>query len=71
MVVCHCRGVTDRAIRRAVREGACSRPAVARACAAGQGCGGCGAAIDEILERELGGETPLALSAVAELVPAR
>ncbi|MEE9609471.1 MAG: (2Fe-2S)-binding protein, partial [Myxococcota bacterium] len=31
MVVCHCEGVTDREIRRAVRDGALTRRGVARA----------------------------------------
>ena len=52
MVVCHCNAVTDRTIRKAVREGACTRNAVARDCRAGRGCGGCTPVIDEILESE-------------------
>jgi bacterioferritin-associated ferredoxin len=52
MLVCHCKAVTDRAIRAAVREGAQTRNDVAKACAAGMCCGGCGPAVDEIIEAE-------------------
>jgi len=53
MIVCHCEAVTERSIRNAVREGARCRRSVARACAAGRGCGGCTHAIDEIVRNEL------------------
>jgi bacterioferritin-associated ferredoxin len=52
MIVCQCKGVTDRAIRKAVRDGANSRNDVVRACTAGMTCGGCVPAIDEIIEAE-------------------
>lgn len=54
MLVCHCRKVSDRAIRAAVREGAENRLQVMRACRAGTGCGGCQAAIDQVIEDERG-----------------
>jgi bacterioferritin-associated ferredoxin len=41
MIVCQCNGISDREIRRLVREGASSRLEVARACGAGAACGGC------------------------------
>jgi bacterioferritin-associated ferredoxin len=50
MLVCHCKGVSERKIRQAVEEGACSRRHVARACGAGTVCGGCRPVIDEILD---------------------
>ncbi len=53
MIVCHCRAVSDRAIRRAIREGATSSGEVRRACAAGGSCGGCKPRIDSILDHEL------------------
>jgi bacterioferritin-associated ferredoxin len=53
MIVCHCQGVSDRTIRAAVRSGARSRRAVARACSAGRSCGGCTLAIDEIVRSEV------------------
>ncbi|MCH7643683.1 MAG: (2Fe-2S)-binding protein [Myxococcales bacterium] len=54
MIVCQCTGVTDRAIRKAVRDGASNRNDVVRACTAGKTCGGCVPAIDEIIEAEQG-----------------
>jgi bacterioferritin-associated ferredoxin len=71
MLVCHCHAVGERAIRSAVRQGACTRLAVARECAAGGSCGGCGPLIDEIIQSELGAERAAALPALAELLPAR
>ena len=52
MIVCQCRGITDRTIRKAVRDGACNRNDVFRACKAGKICGGCVPAINEIIEAE-------------------
>lgn len=67
MIVCHCKGVSDRAIRKAVREGACSRNDVVQACSAGLHCGGCAPAIDEIIETESARGPANALLAMAEL----
>jgi len=69
MIVCHCHGVSDRAIRAAVREGAATRDEVARACSAGVCCGGCHPAIQAIIESELA-RAPLAALASAQ-PPAR
>jgi bacterioferritin-associated ferredoxin len=52
MIVCHCHGISDRAIRRAVREGAVSSDEVTRSCSAGGTCGGCRPRIDVIVEHE-------------------
>jgi nitrite reductase (NADH) large subunit len=52
MIVCQCKGVTDRAIRKAVRDGANNRGEVVRICTAGMNCGGCVPVIDEIIEAE-------------------
>ena len=52
MIICQCNGVSDRAIRKAVRDGASNRNDVVRACMAGTACGGCMPAIDEIIETE-------------------
>ena len=52
MVVCHCHGISDRTIRRAVREGAVSSEEVTRSCSAGGTCGGCRPRIDAIVEHE-------------------
>lgn len=50
MIVCLCRGVSDRVVRLAAQEGARTLPQVAKACGAGRGCGGCHQAIREIVE---------------------
>ena len=52
MIVCHCRAVTDRAIRQAVRNGARTRNDVVSACAANMSCGGCTPAVNKIIEAE-------------------
>ncbi len=53
MIVCHCRKVTDREIRRCVRAGVTSPCAVSDACGAGAGCGGCRPLVNKIVESEL------------------
>jgi len=52
MIVCQCNGVSDRTIRKLVRDGASNRSQVLRACMAGKACGGCMPLIDEIIEAE-------------------
>ena len=52
MIVCHCRAVTDRAIREVVRSGASTCREVARACHAGRMCGGCRPAIAALIDEE-------------------
>ena len=52
MIICHCLQLSDRAIRGAIRSGACSREELAQACGAGGGCGGCKPALDELLREE-------------------
>jgi len=49
MIVCLCKGITDRAVRQAARAGATSVSEVGAACAAATECGGCQSVIDEIL----------------------
>jgi len=71
MIVCHCRAVTERAIRDAVRDGARCRRSVARACAAGRSCGGCTHAIDEIVRSELAQLDSQPRLAVPDLAAAR
>ena len=41
MIVCHCRAVSDRVVRKAVDRGACDLAEVAKRCGAGARCGGC------------------------------
>ena len=49
MYICHCRAVTDRAIRGAIEAGAADRTEVARHCGAGSRCGGCWPALEALL----------------------
>jgi bacterioferritin-associated ferredoxin len=49
MLVCHCKGLTDRDVRSAIEAGACTRRDVVRRCGAGSVCGGCRPLIDELL----------------------
>jgi bacterioferritin-associated ferredoxin len=51
MIVCHCRGVSDRQIKRVVREGACSAREVAKATGAGMRCGGCRSNVKQVVDR--------------------
>ena len=67
MIVCQCKGVTDRQIRRAVREGARSRSEVVLACSAGLSCGGCAPAVDAIIDREIQGSSTPSLLGLPEL----
>ena len=52
MIVCHCKAVSDNAIREAVRDGARSVRQVSRACHAGRTCGGCRPVIRELIADE-------------------
>ena len=71
MIVCHCNGVSDRAIRRSVRAGAVTADLVARACGAGACCGGCRGAVQEILLAELQTATSSSASQTPELSAGR
>lgn len=73
VIVCHCNIVSDRTIREAIRDGACTRSAVARRCGAGNFCGGCVPEIDALLATERARPEPageLGPSALARLAPA-
>lgn len=52
MIVCHCKGITDRDIRKAVLEGASTRTDVERMCQAGSECGGCRPLIEQLVGKE-------------------
>lgn len=56
MIVCHCRRVTDREIRRCVRSGGSTVSAVSEACGAATGCGGCRPLVSKIVQAELEAE---------------
>ena len=69
MIVCHCRGVTDREIRRCVRAGAATVDAVSDACRAATGCGGCEPLVGKIVQSELDAQRPrLPVLAAAALI---
>ena len=52
MLVCHCSGVSDRAIRKAVRKGAGTASEVAMRTGAATCCGGCIDTVREIIRAE-------------------
>ena len=52
MLVCHCNGVSDRTVRRVVREGARTVAEVGHACGAGTCCRGCSGSIGKIIHAE-------------------
>ena len=52
MIICQCNAVSDRTIRKAIRNGASDHNDVVRACTAGRDCGICAPAIDEIIKAE-------------------
>ena len=56
MIVCVCRAVSDRVIRRAMETGANTVKQVGAACGAGTDCGGCKVQISQLLR----GATPIA-----------
>ncbi len=60
MYVCFCTAVTESEIMDAVDNGARTIEDVSVSCAAGSGCGGCHAHIDELLEQRL--SAPVAVS---------
>ena len=70
MMVCHCNGVTDRAIRDVVRDGAGSRAEVALACRAGRSCGGCVSTIDKIIDAESQSDSATAFDGMPALAAA-
>ena len=51
-LICHCEGVRERTVAKAVVHGARTLADVQAACRAGAGCGGCHGAIVDILQRE-------------------
>ncbi|HSU40739.1 MAG TPA: (2Fe-2S)-binding protein [Polyangiaceae bacterium] len=54
MIVCHCRAVSDRAIRASIRDGATTIEAVCAVTGASGCCGGCEPMVSDILDEELG-----------------
>ncbi|MCC6433963.1 MAG: (2Fe-2S)-binding protein [Acidimicrobiales bacterium] len=48
MLVCHCRGISEREVRRALAGGASCREDITERCGAGGDCGGCLPLLDEL-----------------------
>ena len=51
MIVCQCRGISDRDVRDAVRRGAVDLADLAAECGAGADCRGCHATLEDLLPR--------------------
>jgi len=69
MYVCVCKAVTEHEIRASIEAGAGTVDAVTRACRAGDDCGACHEAIEELIaERTCGGREapPVAIRRVRE-----
>jgi bacterioferritin-associated ferredoxin len=49
VLVCHCRVVSDRAIREGIARGADDVDAIGDVCGAGTDCGGCHPALERLL----------------------
>lgn len=49
MILCLCRGVSDRSVRLAIIQGAESTEDIGNVCGAGQGCGACVETIGQML----------------------
>jgi len=58
MLVCHCKGLSDREIDRAIRSGAATPCEVAQRCGAGSVCGGCRPVIHELIESRAAATAP-------------
>jgi bacterioferritin-associated ferredoxin len=54
MIVCLCRGVSDRTVRLLVEEGVDTPQAIERACGAGGDCGSCQRQVRQIIDEETG-----------------
>ncbi len=52
MIVCLCHGVSDRALRKVIEEGADTLPAVAKSCGAGTDCGSCHNHIRQLIKED-------------------
>ncbi len=57
MLVCHCSGVSDRALRKHVREGHITVDQLGDVCGAGAVCGGCVGTIEDVVHTELAHQT--------------
>jgi bacterioferritin-associated ferredoxin len=71
MILCHCKGVSDKSVRRAIQCGASSVRDVSRACGAGTGCGGCRPLIQELIRTEQHGTSRPVSAAIGDLAPSK
>lgn len=63
VIVCHCNGVSDRHLRRELRQGVSCPDELARRCGAGTDCGGCMQFIEDLLvDVPVGNERPVRLA---------
>lgn len=69
MLVCHCRGVNERAVRAVIDDGARDAFDVAAACGAGSVCGGCVPVVLELLGQC--SDCPVSASVQLAPVPAK
>ena len=68
MLVCHCRGISDRQIRRAIRDGATSVREVARETGAGMRCGGCRSNVKSVVAEAMADEFDSTAAGAAEVL---
>lgn len=54
MIVCLCRGLSERELRRMVAAGAQSTEAISAACGAGADCGACLSMLDRLVDETAG-----------------
>jgi bacterioferritin-associated ferredoxin len=69
MFVCVCRAVSEDEVKRAIERGARTVSAVTAACCAGDDCGACHGAIEDLIER--GTESPVRGPRVLPVIPER
>jgi bacterioferritin-associated ferredoxin len=55
MFVCICRAVTEHEVKSAIEDGAKTVQAVTQSCCAGDDCGACRVAIEDLIEQRWGG----------------
>ena len=67
MIVCLCKGISDKHVRHAIERGATSVQDVADDCGAGSGCGACHSMIEMMITDD-GTSTPLDLARAAARV---
>jgi bacterioferritin-associated ferredoxin len=63
MIVCLCRGVSERTVRATVAQGACTPEAVAEACGAGGDCGSCRQMVQDLIDDGSALSAPLSITA--------